>query len=119
MICRSLSSAHNPGDQDVCDIALANQNIVEDVPMARPGVHPRSFVFVAELEHSIRDNKLVISAGCQQTEAVVIANANAMPTNDASPKLPVSAHPRIKITHNKNFVQARGPLDGTGEAAVE
>lgn len=64
MMCRGLSSAYDPSDEYISDVALANQNIVENMPVMRLGMHPSSCMLVAKLEDCVHDSELMVTVSC-------------------------------------------------------
>ena len=72
MVCPTLSSSHGPGDCHVTCILPPDNDIVYEMPLFRPRMHPRSFMFVGQSEEGVGDRELVPSAKSQEQQPVAV-----------------------------------------------
>ena len=82
-------------------------DVVNDVPVFVPGMHPRSLGNVTELEESVCDGKTQFRAEREQPESATIHVANTMITNDTLLHVVISADPGIEIALQYGFVVSR------------
>ena len=57
MICRALYPTHGSSNLHFFQVTAPDNDVVNEVPVLGPGMHPRSFVHVTELEESVCDGK--------------------------------------------------------------
>ena len=87
-------------------------DIVNEVPVFGPGMHPRSLVHVTELEESVCDGKTQFRAERKQPENAAIHVANTMMSDDSMPYVVISAYPGIEIAQQYDFVILQNSLEG-------
>ena len=97
MISGALSPTHGSSNLHFIQVTSTDNDIVNEVPVLGPGKHPRSLVYVTELEEGVCDGKTKFTAEREKPEAATIHVANTMMTNDSMPYVMISANPGIEI----------------------
>ena len=112
MISGALCPTH--GSINLCFIQVTSpdNDVVNEVPVFGPGMHPRSLVHVTELEESVCDGKTQFRAEREQPETATIHVANTMMTNDSMPYVVISAYPDIEIAQQYDFVVMQNSSEG-------
>ena len=100
MISGALCPTHGSSNLHFNQVTAPDNDVVNELPMLGPGVHPRSLVHVTELEEGVSDGKTHFSAERYQPETTTIHFANTIITNDSMPYVVISAYPGILIALN-------------------
>ena len=100
MISGALCPTHGPSNLHFIQVTAPDNDVVNEVPVFGPGIHPRSLVHVTELEESVCDGKTQFRADIKQPETATIHVANTMMSNDSMPYVVISAYPGIEIASN-------------------
>ena len=101
-MARAIFTSFKSGDNDV----------VNEVPVFGPGMHPRSLVHVTELEESVCDGKTQFRAEIRRPQTATIHVDNTMLSNDSMPYVVICAYPGIEIAQHYDFVILRSSSDG-------
>ena len=112
MISGSLCPSHGLSNLHFIQVSASYSDVVNEVPVFGPGMHPRSFVHVTELEESVCDGKTQFRAERKQPETAAIHVANTMMSNDSMPFVVISAYPGIEIAQQYDFVILRKSSEG-------
>ena len=104
MINGELCSTHGSNNLHFIQVTAPDNDVVNEVPLLEPGMHPRSLVHVTELEEGVCDGKTLFRAEREQPETATINVANTMMTNDSMPYVVISAYPDIEIAQQYDFV---------------
>ena len=97
MISGELRHMHGSSNLHFIQVMVPDNDVVNEVPVFGPGIHPRSLVHVTELEEGVCDGKTQFRAERKQLETATIHVANTMMTNDTMPYVMISAYPGIEI----------------------
>ena len=103
MISGTLCPTHSSNNLHFIQVMVPDNDVVNEVLVLGPGMHPRSHVHVTELEKVFvmaRPN----SEQREQPETATTHVANTMMTNDSMPYVMISAYPGIEITQQSDFV---------------
>ena len=90
-----LCPTHGSSNMHFIQVTAPDNDVVNEVPVFGPGMHPRSLVHVTELEESVCDGKTKFRAEREQPATDTIHVANTMMTNDSMPYVVISAYPEI------------------------
>ena len=112
MISGALCPTHGSSNLHFIQVTAPDNDVVNEVPVLRPGMHPRSLVHVTELEESVCGGKTQFRAERKQPETAAIRVANTMMSNDSMPYVVISAYPGIEIAQQYDFVSLRDSLEG-------
>ena len=93
-------------------VKAPDNDVVNEVPVFRPGMHVRSLVHVTELEERDCDGKTQFRAERKQPETAAIHVANTMMSNDSMPYVVISAYPGIEIAQQYDFAILRDSSEG-------
>ena len=104
MISGALCPTHCSCNLHFIQVMAPDNDIVNEVPVRGPAMHPRSLVHVTELEESVCDGKTQFRAESKLPETATIRVANAMMSNDSMPYVVVSAYPGIEIAQQYDYV---------------
>ena len=80
MISGALCPTHGSRNLHFIQVTAPDNNVVDEVPVFGPGMHPRSLVHVKELEESVCDGKTQFRTERKQSETATIHVANTMMT---------------------------------------
>ena len=97
MVCPSFCSPHSSGDEDITNVAPADNDIIYQVPLFRSGVHPRILVLICHSEYRVCDDQVTLCALAQQQEAISIHFASAMFAKYSFPLIVITANSGVKI----------------------
>ena len=111
MISGALCLTHGSSNLHFMQVTAPDNDIVNEVPVFGPGMHPKSLVLVTELE-GVCDGKTQFRAEREQPETATNHVANTMMTNDSMPYVMISAYPGIEIAQQNDFVALQKPLQG-------
>ena len=92
MISGALCPTHGSSNLHVIQVTAPDNDVVNEVPVRGPGMHPRSLVHVTELGESVCDGKSQFRAESKLPETATIRVANTMMSNDYMPYVVVSAY---------------------------
>ena len=95
MIRGALCPTHGSSNLHFIQVTVPDNDVVNEVPVFGPGMHPRSLVHVTDLE-----GVCVCLPNSEQREisrTATIHVANTMMTNDSMPYVVISAYPGIEI----------------------
>ena len=112
MISGALCPTHGSSNLQFIQVTATDNNVVNDVPVYGPGMHPRSLGHVTELEESACDGKIQFRAERKQPETATIHVANTMMTNDSMPYVVISAYRVIEIAQQYDFVVLQNSSEG-------
>ena len=112
MISGGLLPTHGSSNCQFIQVTAPDNDVVDEVPVSGPGMHPRSLVHFTELGEGVCDGKAQFRAVREQPETATIQVANAMITNDILPLVVISADPGIEIAQQYDFVVSRNPSEG-------
>ena len=112
MISGALSPTHGSSNLHFIQVTAPDNDVVNEVPVFGPGMHPRSLVHVKELEESVSDGKTQFRAERKQPETATIHVTNTMMSNDSMPYVVISAYPGIEIAQQYDFVILRNSSEG-------
>ena len=112
MISGALCPRHGSSNLRSIQVTAPDNDVVNEVPVFGPGMHPRSLVHVTELEESVSDGKTQFRAEREQPETATIHVANTMITNDSMPYVVISAYPVIEIAQQYDFVVLQNSSEG-------
>ena len=91
MISGALCPTQSSCNLHFIQVMAPDNDVVNEVPVFGPGMHPRSLVHVTVLEESVCDGKTQFRAERKQPETATILVANTMMTNDSIPYVMISA----------------------------
>ena len=94
---------HGSSNLHFIQVTAPDNDVVNEVPVFGPGMHPRSFVHVTELEESVCDGK---------AQFTTIHVANTVMPNDSMPYVVISAYPGIEIAQQYDFVILQNYSEG-------
>ena len=89
MISGALCPTHGSSNFHFIQVTAPDNDVVNEVPVFGPGMHPRSLVHVTEL--GVCDGKIQFRTEREQPETATIHVANSMMTNDSMPYAVISA----------------------------
>ena len=112
MISGAFCPTHGSSNLQLNQVTAPDNDVVNEVPVFGPGMHPRSLVHVTELEESVCDDKNQFRAERKQPETATIHVANTMMSNDSMPYVVVSAYPGIEIAQQHDFVILQNSSEG-------
>ena len=112
MISGALCPMHGSSNLHFIQVMALDNDVVNEVPVFGPGMHPRSLVHVTELDEGVFDGKTQFRAEREQPETATIHAANTMMTNDSMPCVVISAYPSIEISQQYDFVVLQNPSEG-------
>ena len=112
MISGALCSTHGSSNLHFIQVTAPDNDVVNEVPVFGPGMHPRGLVHVTVLEESACDGKTQFRAERKQPETATIHLANAMMSNDFMPYVVISAYPGIEIAKQYDLVILRNSSEG-------
>ena len=98
MISGALCPTHGSSNLNFIQVTAPDNDVVNELPVFGPGMHPRSLVHVTELE-GVCGSKTQFRAETEQSETATIHIANTMITNDSMPHVVISAYPGIEIAN--------------------
>ena len=93
-------------------VTAPDNDVVNEVPVFGPGMHPRSLVHVTVLEECVCSGKTQFRAETEQPETATIHVSNTMMTNDPMPYVVIPAYPGIEIAQQYDFVVMRNSSEG-------
>ena len=112
MISEALYPTHGSSNLHFIQVTVPDNDVVNEVLVFGPGMHPRSLVHVTILEEGVCDGKTKFRAEREQPETATIHVANIMMTRDSMPYVVISAYPGIEIAQQYDFVILRNPSEG-------
>ena len=112
MIIGALCPMHGSSNLHFIQVTASDNDVVNEVPVFGPGMHPKSLVHVTELEEGVCDGKTQFRAEIKQPEIAAIHVANTMMSNDSMPYVVISAYPCIEIAQQYDFVILRNSSEG-------
>ena len=112
MISGALCPTHGSSNLHFLQVTAPDNDVVNEVPVFGPGMHPRSLEHVSELEESVCDGKTQFRAERKQPETAAIHVANTMMSNDSMPYVVISAYPGIEFAQQYDFVILRNFSEG-------
>ena len=112
VISGALCPTHGSSNLHFTQVTAPDNDVVNEVPVFGPGMHPRSLVNATELEKSVYDGKTQFRAEREQSETATIYVVNAMITNDSMPYVMISAYPGIEIAQQYDFVVLQNSSEG-------
>ena len=112
MISAALCPTHGMSNLLFIHVTAPDNDIVNEVPVFGPGMHPRSLVHVTLLEESVCDGKTQFRAERKQPETATIHVADTMMSNDSMPYVVISAYPGIEIAQQYDFVILQNYSEG-------
>ena len=115
----STLPTHGSSNLHFMHVTTPDNDVVNEVPVFGPWMHPRSLVHVTELEESVCDGKTQIRAEREQPEASTIHVANTMMTNDSMPYVVISAYPGIEIAQQYDFVILQNSSEGGTQRVIK
>ena len=80
MISGALCPTHGSSNLHFIQVTAPDNDVVNEVSVFGPGMHPRSFVHIMEFEECVYDGKTQFRAEREQPETATIHVANAMMT---------------------------------------
>ena len=105
MVCPAIiSSRHRPRYEYVPTVSLADNGVVQRVPVFGSGVHPRCLLAGWELEDSVCDEELMLRTEAKEPKPIVIAAPMTPVSNYWTPNFRVFSHAGIKVTEYDQFV---------------
>ena len=111
MISGALCPTHDLSNLHFIQVTMSDNDVVNEVPVFGPGMHPRSLVHVTELDESVCDGKTQFRAERKQPETPTIHVANTMMSNDSMPYVVISAYPGIEIAQQYDLVILQNSLE--------
>ena len=112
MISGALGPMHGSSNLHFIRVTAPDNDVVNEVPVFGPGMHPRSLVHVTELEESACDGNTQFTAERKQQETATIHVANTMMSNDSMPYVVISAYTAIEIVQQNDFVILQNSSEG-------
>ena len=112
MISGALCPTYGSSNLHFIQVTAPDNDVVNEVPVFGPGMHPRSLVHVTELEESVCDSKTQFRAERKQPETATIDVANTMMSYDSMSYVLISAYPGIEIAQQYDFVILRNSSEG-------
>ena len=112
MISRALCPTHGSSNLHLIQVTAPDNDVVNEVPVFGPGMHPKSLVHVTEFEESVCDGKTKFRVEREQLETATIHVANTMMSNDSMPYVVISVYPGIEIAQQYDFVILRNSSEG-------
>ena len=112
MISGALCPTHGSSNLHFIQVTAPDIDVVNEVPVFGPGMHPRSLVHVTELEESVCDGKTIFRAEREQKGTATIHVANTIMTNDSMPYVVISDYPGIEIAQQYDFVVLQNSSEG-------
>ncbi|VDL88044.1 unnamed protein product, partial [Schistocephalus solidus] len=85
MICLSVGAGDRLSYQHVLLISPPDENIVQQLPVSRPGVYPGHLMPYQEAEECVGKQETVFCTRSQKKEAVIVAAAENMGTQHSLP----------------------------------
>ena len=119
MVGGAFSTGHHVGVNDVLEETLVHKDVVNEVPMFGPRMHPGCFKSVFLLEDGVGDDKWLLSAKLQQQTPVVVAVTNAIFVKYSFLGMCILAHSSIETTKDYRLIVCRGALKRAAEIRVE
>ena len=90
---------HGSSNLHFIQVTAPDNDVVNEVPVFGPAMHPRSLVHVTEFE-----KMFVMARPNSEPETATIHVANTMMSNDSMPYVVISAYPGIEIAQQYDFV---------------
>ena len=115
----AFSAGHHFGVNDVLEVTLVRKDIVNEVPIFGPRLHPGCFKSVLLLEDGVGDDKLVLSEKLQQQVPVVFAVTNDVSAKYSFLGIYILAHSSIENINDYHLVVCRDALETVAERRVE
>ena len=106
MISGALCPTYGSSNLHFIQVTAPDNDVVNEVPVFGPGMHPRSLVHVTELEESVCDGKTQFRAERKQPETATIHVANTMMSYDSMSYVVISAYPGIEIAQQYFFLSS-------------
>ena len=119
MISGALCPTHGSSNLHFIQVTAPDIDVVNEIPVFGPVMHPRSLVHVTELEESVCDGKTQFRAQKKQPETATIHVANTMMSNDTMPYDVISAYPGIEISLQYDFFILRNSSVGGIQRVVK
>ena len=119
MISGALCPTHGSSNLHIIQVTAPDIDVVNEVPVFGPGMHPRSLVNVTVLEESVCDGNTQFRAGRKQPETAAIHVANTMMSNDSMPYALISAYPGIEIAQQYDFVFLQNSSEGEIQRVIK
>ena len=85
MISGALCPTHDSSNLHLIEITAPDNDVVIEVPVFGPGMHPRSLVHVTELKEGVCDGKTQFRPEKKKPETASVHVANTMISNDSMP----------------------------------
>ena len=108
MVGVAFNSGHHFDVNDVLEVTLVHKDVVNEVPMFRPRMHPGCYKSLLLLEDGVGDDMLLLNAKIQQQALVIVAVTNAVSAKYSFPGICILAHSSIEITKDYHLVVCRG-----------
>ena len=112
MISGALCPTHGSSNLHFIQVTVPDNDVVNEVPVFGPGMHPRNLVHVTELDESVCEGLTQFIAEREQPENATIHVANTIMTNDSMPYVVISTCPCIEIAQQYDFVVLRNSSEG-------
>ena len=112
VISGAFSPTHGSSNLLFIQVTKPDNDVVNEVSVFKPGMHPKSLVHITELEESVCDGKTQFRAERKQPENAAIHVANTMMSNDSMPCVVISTYPGIEIAQKCDFVILQNSSEG-------
>lgn len=107
----TFCTGYHFGVKDVFEVSLVYNNVVHEMPMFEPRMHPGCFKIVFLLEDGVDNVKLMLSAKLQLQGPVFIAATNAVSEKYSFPGICNLANSGIETAKNSHIFVCRGALE--------
>ena len=112
MISGALCPTHGSCNLHFIQVTAPDNDVVNEVLVLGPGMHPKSLVHDTELEECVCEGKTKFRAEKEQPETATIHVSNTMMTNESMPYVVNSAYAGIEIAQQYDFVVLRDSSEG-------
>ena len=112
----AFGSSHGPDNEDILDVALADNEKVNKMPLLGSRMYPCGFVFGCHSEQGVRDDYVILA---QWQEAVVVHLANAMSAKHLIILILVLHDSGVEVFKQNKVIAGRNRVQNRTEVSVD
>ena len=106
----AVSTTHGFGQSHVPPVLGPGDDIVNEMPVPRAGMHPCCLVAGWQAEHGVSDGQVVCGTRSEQRESITVALAQSMFSNDIFPGFVVIADTGVEVSEDDGSILFLFPL---------
>nr|VZI25501.1 unnamed protein product [Spirometra erinaceieuropaei] len=107
MVGPPISSRDRLRHQHVPLISSPDEDIIQQVPLARPRMPPGGLLSLRQTEERVRQDEAVFCAGAEEKQAVVVGAAETVGTQHSPPGSMVCADAGVEVAKDNPLVRLR------------